>query len=79
MKKLIAPLSVIVFVAVLSMLVYTEETSDNQLYSSSTVVSKIEFVGSGSPNCGPLMMNQAGTYFCCDNTNEAHCYAAACP
>jgi len=39
---------------------------------------EIEIAGSGSPNCGPLMANQSFTYFCCANTNDDHCYAAAC-
>jgi len=28
--------------------------------------------------CGPLMGNASGTSFCCNNTDESCCYAAAC-
>ncbi|SEF74281.1 hypothetical protein [Algoriphagus boritolerans] len=36
--------------------------------------------GGGEPSayCGPLMGNEAGTRYCCANTNEYYCYAAGC-
>lgn len=29
--------------------------------------------------CGPLMSNEAGTKYCCAETNLEDCHASACP